>query len=182
MARYLFPFTGTAVSNRGDPFFELHREMNRLFDDASRGLAGGQDTTGMALMAPRMDIHESENALEVTAELPGVSQNDVDLRIEGDVLTVRGEKRNERQDKQAHVVERSYGSFQRSVQLPFAPDPAQVEADFEHGVLRVVLPKRGQQEKAQKIQIRGSKTGQKNIEGKVTENPQKGAEKTTSKK
>ena len=119
MARYLFPFTGTAVSNRGDPFFELHREMNRLFDDASRGLAGGRDTTGMALMAPRMDIHESENALEITAELPGVSQNDVDLRIEGDVLTIRGEKRNERQDKQAHVVERSYGSFQRSLQLPF---------------------------------------------------------------
>ena len=47
MARYLFPFTGTAVSNRGDPFFELHREMNRLFDDASRGLAGGRDTTGI---------------------------------------------------------------------------------------------------------------------------------------
>src|SRR6476646_7034 len=89
MARYLFPFPGPAVSNRGNPFFERHREMNRLFDDASRGLAGGRDTTGMALMAPRMDIHESENALEVTAELPGVSQNDVDLRIEGDVLTVQ---------------------------------------------------------------------------------------------
>jgi HSP20 family protein len=157
--------------------------MNRLFDDASRGLAGGRDTTGMALMAPRMDIHESENALELTAELPGVSQNDVDLRIEGDVLTVRGEKRNERQDKQAHVVERSYGSFQRSLQLPFAPDPAQVEASFDHGVLTVVLPKKGQQEKAQKIQIRGSKTGQKNIEATVTENAQKGTDaKSTPKK
>jgi len=184
MARYLFPFTGTAVSNRGDPFFELHREMNRLFDDASRGLAGGRDTTGMALMAPRMDIHESENALELTAELPGVSQNDVDLRIEGDVLTIRGEKRNERQDKQAHVVERSYGSFQRSVQLPFAPDPAQVEASFDHGVLTVVLPKKGQQEKAQKIEIRGSKmAGQRNIEATVTENAQKGTDaKSTPKK
>jgi HSP20 family protein len=93
MARYLFPFTATALSNRGDPFLELHREMNRLFDDASRGLGGGRDTADMALMAPRIDIHESENALEVTAELPGVSQNDVDLRIEGDVLTIRGEKR-----------------------------------------------------------------------------------------
>ena len=182
MARYLFPFTGTAVSNRGDPFFELHREMNRLFDDASRGLAGGRDTTGMALMAPRMDIHESENALELTAELPGVSQNDVDLR--SDVLTVRGEKRNERQDKQAHVVERSYGSFQRSLQLPFAPDPAQVEASFDHGVLTVVLPKKGQQEKAQKIEIRGSKmAGQRNIEATVTENAQKGTDaKSTPKK
>jgi HSP20 family protein len=130
-----------------------------------------------------MDIHESENALEVTAELPGVSQNDVDLRIEGDVLTIRGEKRNERQHKHAHVVERSYGSFQRSVQLPFAPDPEQVGANFEHGVLTVVLPKKGQQEKAHKIQVRGSQTGQKNIEGTATENPQKGTEaKTTSKK
>jgi HSP20 family protein len=126
----------------------------------------------MALMAPRMDIHESENALEINAELPGVSQNDVDLRIEGDVLTVRGEKRNERQDKQAHIVERSYESFQRSVQLPFAPDPAQVEASFDHGVLTVVLPKKGQQEKAQKIQIGGSKPGQKTIEGTATEKAQ----------
>jgi HSP20 family protein len=182
MARYVFPFPGTALSSRGDPFLELHREMNRLFDDASRGVAGGRDTSGMAFLAPRMDIHESENALE-TAELPGVSQNDVDLRIEGDVLTIRGEKRNERQDKQAHVVERSYGSFQRSVQLPFAPDPEQVEANFEHGVLTVVLPKKGQQERARKIQVRGSKTGQKNIEGTATENPQKGTEaKATAKK
>ena len=118
---------------------EFHREMNRLFDDASRGLGGGRDTTDMALMAPRMDIHESENALEVTAELPVVSQNDVDLRIEGDVLTVRGEKRNERQDKQAHIVERSYESFQRSVQLPFAPDPAQVEALPQRGLHHCVL-------------------------------------------
>jgi HSP20 family protein len=76
MARYLFPFTGTALSNRGDPFLDLHREMNRVFDNASRGLAGGRDTTGTALVAPRMDIHESENALELTAELPGVSQDD----------------------------------------------------------------------------------------------------------
>ena len=64
MARYLFPFTGTGLSNRGDPFLELHREMNRLFDDASRGLAGGRDKSGMAFVAPTMDIYESENALE----------------------------------------------------------------------------------------------------------------------
>jgi HSP20 family protein len=183
MARYIFPFSGTALSNQGDPFLELHREMNRLFDDASRGVAGGRDKSVMGFVAPRMDIHESENAMEVTAELPGVSQNDVDLLIEGDVLTIRGEKRNERRDKRAHVVERSYGSFQRSVQLSFAPDPEQVEANFEHGVLTVVLPKKGQQEKAHKIQVGRSKTGQKNIEGTATENPQKGTEaKTTAKK
>jgi HSP20 family protein len=185
VARYVYPFTGTTLSGRGDPFLELHREMNRLFDDASRGIAGGgaRDPTGMTLVSPRMDIHESKNALELTAELPGVSHDQLDLRIEGDVLTIRGEKRNQRHDKQAHVVERSCGSFQRSVQLPFAPDPEQVEASFDHGVLTVVLPKKGEQEKAHKIQVRGSKGGQKNIEGTATENPQKGAEaKTTAKK
>src|SRR3954453_9303285 len=172
-SRFIFPFVGSDIATRGDPFLDLHREMNRLFADASRSTAGGREAEGGQLMGgPRMDIHETDNALEITAELPGVSQNDVDLRIEGDVLTIRGEKRKERQDQQAHVVERSYGSFQRSVQLPFAPDPEQVEANFEHGVLTVVLPKKGQQEKAQKIQIRASKPGQKTIEGTATEKAQ----------
>ena len=71
------------------------------------------------------------------------------------MLTIRGEKRNEHQDKQAHVVERSYGSFQRSVQLPFAPDPEQVEANFEHGVLTVVLPKKDSRRKPTKSRFVG---------------------------
>jgi HSP20 family protein len=83
--------------------------------------------------------------------LPGVSQTDVDLRIEGDVLTIQGEKRNERRDTHAHVVERSYGSFQRSMQLPFSPDPEEVNANFDNGVLTITIPKKGQQEKAHRI-------------------------------
>jgi HSP20 family protein len=173
-SRFIFPFAGSGVSHRGDAFFDLHREMNRLFEDASRGPTGGREIAGGQLLAgPRMDIHESENALEITAELPGVSQNDVDLRIEGDVVTIRGEKRNERRDKHAHIVERSYGTFQRSVQIPFSPDPAQVEANFDSGILTVVLPKKGQQEKAHRIEISGSKSGRKNIEGNVSPTPQK---------
>jgi HSP20 family protein len=174
VSRFIFPFAGTTVSNRGDPFLDLHREMNRLFEDASRGTGGGREAAGGQVMAgPRMDIHETENGLEITAELPGISQNDVDLRMDGDVLTITGEKRNERRDRRAHVIERYYGTFQRSVQLPFSPDPEQVEASFDSGVLTVVLPKKGQQEKAHRIQIRGSKTGQKNIEGSVSQPAQK---------
>ena len=171
--RYIFPFVGAGTSARGDPFLELHREMNRLFEDASRGVDTGRETAGSGLVsAPRMDIHEAENALEITAELPGVAQSDVDLRIEEDVLTIQGEKRNERRDKHAHVIERLYGRFQRSVQLPFSPEPEQVEANFENGVLTISVPKKGQQEKAHRIQVRASKGGQKNIEGSVSEQPQ----------
>jgi HSP20 family protein len=179
--RFIFPFAATGVPSRGDPFFDLHREMNRLFEDASRGTTGGREAAGgQVIGSPRMDIHESEKALEITAELPGVSQNDVDLRIEGDTLTIRGEKRNARRDKHAHVVERSYGTFQRSVQLPFSPDPEQVEANFDSGVLTIILPKRDQQEKAHRIQIRGTKSGQKNIEGSVAKQPAKETKETKS--
>lgn len=156
-SRFLVPFGGgRSLLGRGDPFLELHREVNRLFDDAFRGM-GGQAGQGSALIsAPRMDVHEVDNGLEITAEIPGVSQDDIDLRIDGDVLTLRGEKRNERQDAQAHITERSYGSFQRSLQLPFEPQPDQVHASFENGVLRVTLPRPAQQEKSRRIEIRGS--------------------------
>jgi len=167
-SRFIFPFVGNTTSGRGDPFFDLHRKMNRLFEDASRGTTGRRDqTSGGLIGGPRVDIHESQNSLKITAELPGVSQTDVDLRIEGDVLTIQGEKRNERRDTHAHVVERSYGSFQRSMQLPFSPDPEEVNANFDNGVLTITIPKKGQQEKAHRIQVRTSKSGEKNIEGSV---------------
>ena len=166
VSRFVFPFVGTSALGRGDPFVDLHREMNRLFEDASRTAGGGRESvSGQLISGPRMDVYETEAGLEITAELPGVAQTDVDLRIEGDVLTIRGDKRNERSDKHAHVVERSYGSFQRSLQLPFSPDPERVEANFENGVLAILVPKKGQQEKAHRIQVQGSKAGQKNIEG-----------------
>lgn len=168
-SRFIFPLVGTGIGGRGDPFLDLHREMNRLFEDASRSAGGSRDSaSGQLVGGPRMDIHETDAALEITAELPGVSQGDVDLRIEGDVLTIRGEKRNERRDKHAHVIERSYGTFQRSLQLPFSPDPERVEASSENGVLAITVPKKGQQEKAHRIEVRGSKSGQKNIEGQAT--------------
>src|SRR4051812_19656485 len=164
-SRFIFPFVGNTTSDRGDPFFDLHREMNRLFEDASRGTTGRRDqASGGLIGGPRVDIHESGNSLEITAELPGVSPNDVDLGIEGDVLTIQGEKRNERRDTHTHVVERSYGSFQRSMQLPFPPDPAEVEANFDNGLLTITIPKKGQQEKARR-EVRTSKSGEKYIEG-----------------
>lgn len=165
-SRFLTPFGGRGLMGRGDPFQELHREVNRLFDDTFRGMDTGRGGQG-SMMAPRIDIHEAGDDLEVTAELPGVAPTDVDLRIEGDLLTIRGEKRRERKDEQAHVVERSYGSFSRSIQLPFQPDPDQVRADFEHGVLRITVPRQGQQEKSRRIEIgsTGGPGSRETIEG-----------------
>jgi HSP20 family protein len=140
---------------RGDPFLQLHREMNRLFDDTLREVGGGNGARGGALM-PSLDVHDTDDGIEVSAELPGVAKDDIDLSLDGDVLTICGEKKNERKDEQAHVVERSYGSFRRSVQLPFTPDPAKVRADCENGVLKIRLPRGAEQERSKKIPIGGT--------------------------
>jgi HSP20 family protein len=157
-SRFLTPFSsGRGLWGR-DPFLQLHRDMNRLFDDTLRDWGGSQNQVGggSSAMMPRIDVHEQDNRLEVTAELPGVDQKDVELRLDDDILTIRGEKRNERKDKQAHITERSYGAFQRSIQLPFSPDPNQVRAEFRDGVLSIAVPRQEQQDRSRRIEIGGT--------------------------
>jgi HSP20 family protein len=126
-----------------DPFGSLFREVQKTFEDFSRRapMAG----FGSEMLAPKIDIAESKDAINVTAELPGVEEKDVNVTLADGVLTIRGEKKSERdeqdKDKSWHVVERSYGSFSRTISLPFDPDPAKVEANFDKGVLRIHLPK-----------------------------------------
>jgi HSP20 family protein len=122
-----------------DPFQTLQREVGRVFDDVMRGF-GGDKSAGFN---PRLDVHDTDGALEVTAELPGLSHDDIDLRVEGDVLTLCGEKKDERAAQRAGVqfTERSFGRFQRSFRLPFRPDPTQVRARFDRGVLHITLPR-----------------------------------------
>ena len=109
--------------------------------------------------AHKIDVAESKDAIEVTAELPGVDEKDVDVTLADDVLTIRGEKKSEREErdkeKNWHVVERSYGSFSRAIPLPFEADPTKVEAKFDNGVLRIHLPKpEDVTKKEQKIEIK----------------------------
>src|SRR5262249_36924256 len=104
-------------------------------------------------------IAESKDAIEVTAELPGVDEKDLGLTLANGILTVRGEKKSARdeqdKDKNWHVVERSYGSFSRAIPLPFDPDPTKVEAKFDKGVLHIHLPKPAEvAKKQQKIEIK----------------------------
>ncbi|PVE21657.1 type III effector protein [Microvirga sp. KLBC 81] len=148
----------------GDPFLSLHREMNRLFDDVFRGVglpaatgSQGQGDVG-TFVNTSMNVSETDKEIRITAELPGVTEQDIDVSLDGDVLTIRGEKKFERKDDKEnfHFVERSYGTFQRSLRLPYAINPEQVQASFENGVLTVTLPKTERQERSRRIQVQGS--------------------------
>lgn len=164
--RSLSPFGG---SYGGDPFFSLQRDMNRLFDDAVRGFGaastGRQSQAGGSVEA-RMNISENENELRISAELPGVDEKDVEVTLEGDVLTIRGEKKFEEErggeKENYHFVERTYGSFQRSVQLPYSVKGEDVRAEFRNGVLTLTLPK-SEQRQRRNIPI-GAASSQQQIE------------------
>ena len=125
--------------------------MNRLFDDVFRGTglpaatgSQGQGDVGTFVNAS-MNVSETDKEIRITAELPGVTEQDIDVSLDDDVLTIRGEKKFERKDEKEnfHFVERSYGTFQRSLRLPYRCRSEQVQASFENGVLTVTLPKTG---------------------------------------
>lgn len=159
--RSLIPFGwNTDLLRRGaaedDPFVAMQKEVNRLFEDFGRGspsrFAGGGE------VVPRIDVAETDNSIEVTAELPGIDEKDVDVVLRDDVLTIKGEKKSEREEKKKdyHLVERSYGSFQRSIRLPFEADGETVKANFVKGVLKISIAKPTEvKEKTVKIPVRG---------------------------
>jgi HSP20 family protein len=159
MAGSPFP---SIFTRRNDGLGSLFREIERTFEDFSRRspLAGFPGFGGDGAVTPKIDVAEGKDAVEVTAELPGCNEEDIDVTLNEGVLTIRGEKRTERDETDKHknwqVIERSYGSFSRSIPLPFMPDPAKVEAKFDKGVLRVKLPKPAEMAtKEKKIEIRG---------------------------
>ena len=121
----------------------LQKEMNGLFD---RFFGGGEFPSlfGRGGFTPAVDVVETEDQVMVKAELPGVAPAELDISITGDVLTIRGEKKSEREEKgrNVHFVERSYGSFSRSVALPAHADTNKVSADYKDGILTVSLAKR----------------------------------------
>jgi HSP20 family protein len=150
-------------TRRNDGLGSLFREIERTFDDFSRRgpLAGFAGFGGDVASMPKVDVSEGKDAIDVTAELPGCDEKDIDVTLNEGVLTIRGEKKTERnetdKDRNWHVVERSFGSFSRSIPLPFTPDSAKVEAKFDKGVLRVKLPKPAEvAKKEKKIEIRGN--------------------------
>ena len=127
-----------------DPFVAFHREMNRLFDDVFRGF-GSVARNGSQLIEgrfgwPKIELGETDKALTVSAELPGLADKDVQVEIAHGVLTVRGEKRAERTDAGRYFSERFYGSFERQIPLDGVVEE-KAEASFKDGILTITIPK-----------------------------------------
>jgi len=131
---------------RWDPFTEmadLRREMDQVFGEFF-GRTPSTMAATEAIWSPLVDIHETKDSYLLLAELPGVKQEDIQLSVEGDTLTLKGERKRETEIKedQYHRIERSYGRFERSILLPSVVDPNRVKATYRDGVLEIQLPKK----------------------------------------
>jgi len=124
------------------PFMSLQREIDRLFDDFSRGFPTFTGNGAAALM-PNMDVMETDKEIEISAELPGLEEKDVQVNVADNLLTIRGEKKAEKEqkDKNYRLVERSYGSFERTLELPEGVNADAIKANISKGVLKVTVPK-----------------------------------------
>jgi HSP20 family protein len=144
--RSAYPF-GTALPLRGD----LGDLLSRFWGDEGDGSL-------MQGLAASMDVAETENAVEVRLDLPGAKAEDIDIQIDGGVLTIRGERKEEEEEKDEerkyHRIERRYGSFARSITLPCGVREDEAAADYKDGVLKVVLPK-AEEAQAKKIKVKG---------------------------
>jgi HSP20 family protein len=146
---------GRALSRHADPFLSFRTEMDRLFYSflsavpALNGIRQGFPAA-QGLM-PTLDVEETDKEVVVKADLPGIDEKDINLTIQDGILSLRGEKKKRTGERENyHVMERSYGSFQRSIRLPETINEDKVEARFDKGVLTVTPPKRPELVKAQK--------------------------------
>ena len=135
-------------SNEQDPLVSLQRDMNRLFDDVFRSfdsrlpaMGAFGSFGGLGAPWPSVEITDTDKEIRVTAEVPGLEEKDIEVLLDGDVLTLRGEKRSETEDKDRHFSERVYGRFERRIPLGVEVEENRIEARFRNGVLTVVLPK-----------------------------------------
>jgi HSP20 family protein len=154
--RSLVPFAPRSTLARTDvyPFDTFRRELDGLLIDFARSFGVPANGVG-AMLSPRMEVAETDNDVEITVELPGLERNDVDLSLDGNVLTIRAEKKmeTEQNNKNVHVAERSYGVFYRALELPARVDPSTVQATMSNGVLKITIPKPPQTD-AKKIEVK----------------------------
>ncbi len=142
---------GSVERLESNPFAMLQQEMDRLLDGFGRNFGGRSSPSLM----PSMDLSETDNEIELTAELPGMEEKDVQLNVVDDLLTIRGEKKNKREEKEKdyHLVERSYGPFARTVELPPGVNVDNIKAVMSKGVLKVTVPKPAPAQ-AKKIEVK----------------------------
>ncbi|MCR9139679.1 MAG: Hsp20/alpha crystallin family protein [Alphaproteobacteria bacterium] len=146
MTRSFLPSLFSNEKSDAPVFHSLHKEIDRVFDEF-KGLVPRFDPERFpgfnGQIVPRLNLSETEDAVEITAELPGVGEDEVDVSVSSNVLTLKGEKsaKKEEKDKDYHVVERSYGSFARTIPLSFDINPDEVDAKFSNGVLTITIRK-----------------------------------------
>ena len=145
-----------SVSPSANPFGFLQREIDRLFEDFTRGALEAPGKAQVNLV-PTIDVAETDKEIVITAEMPGLERKDVEISVEDDVLTIRGEKKVEKEEgdknKNYHFSERSYGMFYRVLQLPPGVDPSKIQATMSNGVLKITIPKPARSE-AKKIEVK----------------------------
>jgi HSP20 family protein len=146
-----------------DPFREvasMQNRLNSLFQEYNRGTEGNPDVTA-ASFAPAVDVYEDEHKLVLNLEVPGVKQEDLDVQVEKNTLTVRGERKFEKDQKEQnfHRIERRYGTFYRSFALPSTVDTENIQAAYENGVLKLELAKKAEAKPKQiKVNINSNST------------------------
>ncbi len=156
-----------AIVTRWDPFREAVTLQNRLNSIFSNYNQGESEALSAANFAPPVDIYEDENKLVLKLEVPGINQNDLDIQVENRTLTVRGERKFDKEEKQEnfHRVEHRYGTFARTFTLPSTVDPESIAASYDAGVLRLELQKKAQAKPRQiKVNV-NSPSAPKQVEG-----------------
>jgi HSP20 family protein len=148
--------SGPALRRYWDPFAGMRREMDRIFDSFLGQEAVSKPTLSRMTMpgtvSPDVDVHETDKEIVFEVELPGMTEKEINVMVRNGVLSLKGEKKSERDEQKDtyHLVERSYGAFERSFRLPDTVDEDQIKADFDKGVLRIVVPKHLEAMKSEK--------------------------------
>ena len=163
------------VLTRWDPFRQfntLQNQMNRLFQE-NFGQPGREESLATSIFSPAVDVYEDDHQITLKIEVPGVDEKDIDIRVENNNLTVHGERKFEKDEKEENYrrVERQYGSFTRTFTLPTSVDADNIHADYEKGVLKIRLAKKAEA-KPKQIKVN---VGQKTIEAERGKGPVKAA-------
>ncbi|NKJ01696.1 Hsp20/alpha crystallin family protein [Novosphingobium sp. SG707] len=137
-----------------NPFLSFYRQANRMFEDIFREFDEAREALG-GTFTPNVDVTQDDHQIRITAELPGIREEDIDVSIKNDLLTIRAEKRVEQDGagENRQVKERAFGKFERTFRLPEAVEPDRIRAHFTHGLLTIILPGADQEKGERKIAI-----------------------------
>lgn len=149
----LIPRRRREIAARRDPLLAFRREMDEVFDRFFG--SGDLSLWPPDSFAPSIDVSETDDEIRVTAELPGVDEKDIDISVSNEALVIKGEKKQEKEEKDGgrHYVERSYGAFERDIQLPCEVDADKAAARYSRGVLTITLPKTAKGRSSKRIPI-----------------------------